>query len=217
MKTSNSLLNEKINPSNQNLEIKEALEKTLNFERQDPLNPVYDYVIVPQLNFAADYVINKKTVTSHRIWVVGFQGTEAKEIRSVGVNTLTAMALAKYIDGQEVPSIEAVYMDGKWRTVPGHKYIHAMSSYDFLKSENRRAVVKNPIILKYEGALPVYRAKFGEDKKMMTEPWGDKKQVSVQLDSMKQFSTAGSPTEDLVKTAIEVLTRDCGANFYPLS
>jgi hypothetical protein len=52
---------------------------------------------------------------------------------------------------------------------------------------------------------------------MAHEPWGEKQQVSVQIDSMKQFSTAGVPTEDLVRTAIEVLTRYCGSNFYPLS
>lgn len=216
MKTSNSLLNENIKPSS-SVEIKATLENTLNFERQDPLNPAYDYVVVPQQNFAAIYTIGKNQVISHRLWLVGFLGNEAKEIRSVGINTLTGMALAKYVDGQAHQPIEAVYMDGKWRTVQGHRYIHAMDNYSFVKSENRRAIVKNPIIIKYEGSLPVYRAKFNDDKTMAHEPWGEKQQVSVQIDSMKQFSTAGVPTEDLVKTAIEVLTRDCGSNFYPLS
>lgn len=220
MQTSKSIVKEK-NKFSKNLEIKSNLENTLNFERSTPLNPALTYVVIPQKNFSAVYNINGQDVVSPRLWLVGVdENEELKEIRSVGVNTLTAMALGLVDYSKEPQPIEAVFNhdSGKWRVVPGHRYIHAMDSTEFVKAENKRAVVKKAVFLRNTGTPSVYTIKFNDDKTISTtDGENGKKYVNTQIAGMKMFETLSQvPSDELVQKCIAQVKKDCGANFYSL-
>lgn len=222
MKTSSKYIKEQIKPTKKQtaLELDQKVVDNLNWEKTAPLNPALDYIVVPQRNFAAEFKIGNNEVTSKRLWLVGVKDGKIEEIRSVGISTLTSMALG-LVDPLKTPvPVEAVVNPetGKMRVVPGHQYIHAMEDYSFVKGENKRAVVKNPIILKADGSLQVYRAQFNDDKTMKVTTNAEGKHfVETAVDSMKRFSTAGTPSDELVASCTALLQEECGDDFYPLS
>lgn len=222
MKTSSKFIKEQVKPNRTQtaLELDSKVADSLNWEKTAPLNPALDYVVVPQLNFAADFTIGKNAVVSKRIWLVGCQDGKPVEIRSVGISTLTSMALGQ-VDPLKAPvPVEAVLNPetGKMRVVPGHQYVHAMPDYSFLKSENKRGIVREPIILKADGSIQVYRAQFNDDKTMKVSKAADGKHfVETQVDAMKRFYTAGTPADDVVAACTALLKEECEDDFYPLS
>ncbi len=207
-----SLLNEDTQFSNK-VEINENLENSLNFKGTAPLNTELRYILVPQKNTAASYVIDKKQIVSPRFFVAGIDdNNRIVEVRTIGVNTMRAMAYAFVTLGEPAPEIRVeMNENGKYRAVQGTSYVHAMSSTKFIEAADHRAIVKTTVTLVPLGARPVYRSTWDDGQMVVS----DGKAV-LGTENMKMFQVTDNPTEDLVKEAIKVIKEAAGQDFYDL-
>lgn len=195
-------------------DLKDALVRSLSFEKQQPLDPTLNYVIVPQKNFAAEYNIEGVTRISPRLWIVGIDGNNVLQtIRSVSINSLLGMAFQDVVDGTPAPEIKAILKpDGGYKPQQGWKYVHALDDSSFLKAEGKRAVVRKPIILRSLGNFEVWRGQFTDQKLTATNGY-----IDLTTDSMRKFRTDGVPSDAVVQQCVEALKAECGDDFYPLS
>lgn len=195
------------------VEIGQKLAESLNFAGTTPLNAELRYVMVPQKNTAATYVIDGAEVVSPRLFLAGIDDdNNIVEVRTVGVNTLRAMAYGFVTVGEPAPVIEVtVNNEGKFRAKQGTPYVHAMESTSFLKAEDNRVIVAKPVTIVSLGARQAYTSSW-ENHEMVTE---DGHAVLTTV-NMKVFKRTDNPTESLIEEAVKAIKEVAGNNFYGL-
>lgn len=203
---------------NLNAKQEESIENSI---RNAALDSNLVYVIVPQKNTAVDYVIGRNTdntprqVTSHRFFCAGFDSLgNLVEVRTVGVQTLRAMAYCFVEDGVAAPIIK-VEDNGKgnFKAVQGTTYVRAMDDTRFIKVVDHRAAVDRPTAFRALGTRDAYASKFGDDRIMMRDEQGN---AVLEVTHMKMFVKDSLPAAELVKAALEACKEVGGNNFYEL-
>ena len=208
----NIKLNEETSFSSK-VEIGQKLSDSLNFSGTAPLDTELRYIMVPQKNTAATYVIDGAEVVSPRLFLAGIDDNDnIVEIRTVGVNTLRAMAYGFVTLGEPAPVIEVTTnKEGKFRAKQGTPYVHAMESTSFLKAEDNRVIVAKPVTIVPLGTRQAYTSSW-ENHEMVIE---DGHAVLATV-SMKLFKRTDNPTESLIKEAVKAIKEVAGNNFYGL-
>lgn len=210
------------NASSDALNLSEKQEASIEASiRNAALDSNLVYVIVPQKNTAVDYMINvegqpaPRKVASKRFFCAGFDSLgNLVEVRTVGVQTLRAMAFCFVEDGVAAPIIK-VEPNGKgnFKAVQGTTYVRAMDDTRFIKVADHRATVDRPTAFRALGTRDAYASKFGPDGIMERD---ENSNAILDITHMKMFVKDQLPAAELVKAALEACKEVGGNNFYEL-
>ena len=208
----NIKLNEETSFSSK-VEIGQKLSDSLNFAGTAPLDTELRYIMVPQKNTAATYVIDGVEVVSPRLFLAGIDDdNNIVEIRTVGVNTLRAMAYGFVTLGEPAPVIEVTTnKEGKFRAKQGTPYVHAMESTSFLKAEDNRVIVAKPVTIVPLGTRQAYTSSWENHEMVIADG-----HAVLSTVNMKLFKRTDNPTESLIKEAVKAIKEVAGENFYGL-
>lgn len=209
------------NASSDALNLSEKQEASIEASiRNAALDSNLVYVIVPQKNTAVDYAITtddgvSRKVASKRFFCAGFDSLgNLVEVRTVGVQTLRAMAFCFVEDGVAAPIIK-VEPNGKgnFKAVQGTTYVRAMDDTRFIKVADHRATVDRPTAFRALGTRDAYASKFGADGIMERD---EQNNAILDVTHMKMFVKDSLPAKELVQAALEACKEVGGSNFYEL-
>jgi len=175
------------------------------------------YLVLPQLNFAAKTTYNGEVFNSPRIIVVKMDGDTVECVRSFKVSNLTAQMT--FLKDAEIPKdIECRLNEDGMRRLPAHTG-NVMACRDFIPKAvvkvdgEDRLEITEPFIMDYKGILQGYMPNYKPEKK------GKVVKYNIELDdednvvwvetSIPNFSVVGeAPSKSQIKAAIDAVNAD---------
>lgn len=201
---------EKINYS-ANKEVKDSVFTSANFEAHTPLKTGVNYVIIPQNNFAAKYVINRREFTGARFYIVELDAeNKPVEIRSISASSLMGTYVSLIIDPEaKMPTWPTKVTDHGLRADVQYARTMPCGTVSFLKGVEiggaKRLQIVKPVMFKIlrQGACAVPAYEEAENKFGFHDVVTDDEGMAV---AAKQSMYSFSDVEDVPAKVLTTVT-----------